>query len=129
MKVKKFLMVAMTAALIIGGSTAALAGGNGKGGGGKTGSDQECSQRGGKNNSVDCSTSIIKVGDVTVTVEGDRILSDNEVTLVKAVIDTSDTAEIILGKVTVVVGSFDDYDEKQICVQKGLVNVCNVSLL
>ncbi len=41
-------------------------------------SDQSCSQRGGKKNSVDCS-SVINVSGVTVNLSGNRILTDNSI--------------------------------------------------
>jgi len=99
---------------------------------GFAGSNQSCSQRGGRNNSSTC---VLNINDVTVTLIGDRSLSNNEFyllsnsvngTLLNVAIcgatgrnaDNSCAIEI-LNDVITVANSFNNFTLFKTCVSKG----------
>ena len=93
-------------------------------------SDQRCSQRGGKNNTVTCK-SLITVGDVTVNLTGNRILTNSEVisiednvlTVIGVCNATGKSNQActvdILNVVVNVTKSFNNYNLLSIIVTKG----------
>lgn len=131
---RKLRLFAITAALAslmaVASPVAGTALGGGKDKGGSGGSDQSCSQRGGKNNTVTCKT-LISVGDVTVDLSGSRILSDNEINVIKGNVttivglcnatgkDNQACTVDILNVVVDITKSFNNYNLFNIIVKKG----------